>query len=96
VVFRGARLPQLEGAYLFGDLCSGRIWAVEDDGSEGRTLVEIANLDAQVASIGLDEDGEVLMLAFGGLVLRLVEAESGYSQPSKAMPRVITSPVRAA
>jgi len=96
VVYRGARFPQLEGAYLFGDLCSGRIWALVDDGSEGQTMLEIANLDAQVVSLGLDEDGEVLVLAFGGLVLRLVESESGYSEPSKVVPRVITPPVRAA
>lgn len=58
--------------------------------------MEIANLDAQVVSIGLDEDGEVLVLAFGGSVLRLVEAETGYSEPSQVVPRVITPPVRAA
>lgn len=96
VVYRGAAIPQLDGAYLFGDLCSGRIWALVDDGSEGQTMLEIANLAAQVVSLGLDEDGEVLVLAFGGLVLRLVESESGYSEPSKVVPRVITPPVRAA
>ena len=59
-------------------------------------VIEIANLDAPVVSLGLDEDGEVLVLAFGGLVLRLVEAESGYSEPSKVVPRVTTPPARAA
>lgn len=96
VVYRGAAIPQLDGVYLFGDLCSGRIWALVDDGSDGRMVIEIANLDAPVVSLGLDEDGEVLVLAFGGLVLRLVEAESGYSEPSKVVPRVTTPPARAA
>ena len=32
------------------------------------------------------------MLAFGGLVLRLVEAESGYAAPSRIVPAVTTPP----
>lgn len=94
VVYRGAALPQLDGAYLFGDLCSGRIWALVDDEPESRTVVEIADLDVLVVSFGVDAEGEVLVLAFGGHVWRLVEAESGYSAPSTIVPRVITPPSR--
>ena len=94
VVYRGAAIPYLDGAYLFGDLCSGRIWALIDDGGDGRTFIEIANLDVPVVSFGTDEDDEALVLAFGGHVLRLVEAESGSSVPSKVVPRVRTPPAR--
>ncbi len=91
-MYRGAATRQLDGAYLFGDLCSGWIGALIDDGSGSRALIEIANLDVPVVSFGTDEDGEALVLGFGGHVLRLVEAESGYSPPSRTVPRVRTPP----
>ena len=93
-VYRGTAIPQLDGSYLFGDLCSRRIWALGDDGADGRTFVEIANLDIPVVSFGIDDDGEVLVLAFGGLVLRLVEAETGLSAPDKVVPAVTKPPAR--
>ena len=43
-------------------------------------------------SFGIDDNGEVLVLAFGGLVLRLVEAESGYAAPARIVPAVTTPP----
>ena len=91
-VYRGAAIPQLDGAYLFGDLCSGRLWALIDDGGNGRTFIEIANLDVPVVSFGIDDNGEALVLAFGGNVLRLVEADPGYSEPDEIVPRVTTPP----
>lgn len=94
VVYRGAALPQLNGAYLFGDLCSGRIWALMNGGTASGTVVEIADLDVPVVSFGVDAEGEVLVLAFGGHVWRLVEAETGYSAPSKIVPRITTPPVQ--
>jgi glucose/arabinose dehydrogenase len=66
VVYRGTAIPFLNGAYLFGDLCSGRIWALVGKGSGDRAVLEIANLDALVVSFGIDADGEVLALGFGG------------------------------
>ena len=92
LVYHGAAIPQLDGAYVFGDLCSGRIWVLTDDGSNGRTFIEIANLDVPIVSFGIDAEGEALVLAFGGKILRLVEGDSGYSAPSKVVPRVTTPP----
>lgn len=91
-VYRGDTLPQLDGAYLFGDLCSGRVWALVGAEPDGQSVVEIANLSVPIVSLGVDADGEVLVLAFGGLVLRLVEGESGFSKPSEVVPRVTTPP----
>lgn len=95
-VYRGHAIPALDGAYLFGDLCSGRIWALVGDEADGRIVVEVADLSAPVVSLGADADGEVLVLTFGGLVLRLVEAASGYSEPDEVAPRLTTPPARGA
>ena len=32
-VYRGSRLPELYGAYVYGDYCSGKLWALRWDGT---------------------------------------------------------------
>ena len=76
VVYRGAELPWLQGAYLFADYCSGRVWALEQiDGAW--QMRELAQLDALIASFGVDAEGEVYLLTFDGSILRLSAAAAG-------------------
>lgn len=70
IVYRGAELPWLQGAYLFADYCSGRVWALEQINAAWR-MRELAQLDAQIASFGVDAQGEVHLLTFNGPILRL-------------------------
>ena len=70
VVYRGVELPWLQGAYLFADYCSGRIWALKEIGGEWQ-MRELAHLDARIASFGVDAQGEVYLLTFNGPILRL-------------------------
>jgi len=70
VVYRGAELPWLAGAYLFADFCSGRVWALEARGG-GWQMRELAQIDAQIASFGVDAAGEVYLLTFRAPILRL-------------------------
>lgn len=76
LVYRGTAIPWLNGTYLFGDFCSGQIWVI--DGTENAVwkMLEIADLDRPVSSFGTDADGEVLVLTFGGPILRLSEGVS--------------------
>ena len=76
VVYRGAELPWLDGAYLFADYCSGRVWALEQfDGAW--QMRELAQLDALIASFGVNAAGEVYLLTFDGPILRLSAAAAG-------------------
>ena len=76
VVYRGAELPWLDGAYLFADYCSGRVWALEQfDGAW--QMRELAQLDALISSFGVDAAGEVYLLTFDGPILRLSAAAAG-------------------
>ena len=70
VVYRGAELPWLTGAYLFADFCSGRVWALEARG-EGWQMRQLAQLDARIASFGVAAAGEVYLLTFRAPILRL-------------------------
>jgi glucose/arabinose dehydrogenase len=69
-VYRGRALPALHGAYLFGDFCSGRIWAVAQEGGQVAERAELAVVD-QVVSFGEDADGELYALSLNGAVLRI-------------------------
>ncbi len=59
----------LAGAYVYGDFCSGRIWAV--DGEAPGTPVQIASADGNISSFALGADGSVYVVLFDGPVLRL-------------------------
>ena len=74
VVYRGRRLPALEGAYLFSDLCDGTIRALIDDGTGGRSAIDLGVGGRQVVGFARDAEGEVLVIDLAGTVSRLVPA----------------------
>ena len=59
------------GAYLFGDYCSGRIWMVEAGGEQAGRLREIASAGRRIIAFGTGADGEVYVLTQDGPILRL-------------------------
>lgn len=67
-----------ETPYLFGDYCSGRIWALEVDAETetGWTMRELAQVDGlRLLGFGADEAGNILVLTADGPVLRLEAVE---------------------
>jgi glucose/arabinose dehydrogenase len=70
-VYRGSAIPGLAGAYLFGDFCSGRLWAgVTQDGAARRILLE-PELGG-LTSFGEDAAGEIWLVSNDGVLARLV------------------------
>ena len=63
-VYRGPRLPELDGAYLYADYVSGRLWALRYDEAQRRVVENrpIASRGLPVLSFGEDERGEVYFL----------------------------------
>jgi glucose/arabinose dehydrogenase len=71
-VVRGKAVADLAGWYLFGDHCSGEIWALDPTAPADRPrVVEIARLDAVVAIVETP-DGDVYAVSNAGTVVRLV------------------------
>src|SRR5690606_1267862 len=70
-VYRGSKLPELDGHYVYGDFVTRRMWAVLEDreGAEHR-VVELPLAPAPIASFAEDEDGEHLLLCFDGRIYR--------------------------
>lgn len=72
-VYRGKRLPELVGAYIYGDYETGKIWALWHDGTRITRHEEIADTPWAIVSFAQGEDGELYFLHYGtpGSVHRL-------------------------
>jgi glucose/arabinose dehydrogenase len=75
VVYRGAAIPALAGAYLCADWVTRKVWAVRrgpaGGAAEVRTLAEAPGMPT---SFGTDAAGDVYLAAYDGIVYRLTMA----------------------
>ncbi len=71
-VYRGREIPTLVGAYVFGDFCSGRIWALRSSGTAWRREL-LLDTEMQITSFGEDADGELYALDRSGMLVRLAK-----------------------
>ena len=83
-VYHGSRLPELRGAYLYGDYDTGKIWSLRYDGQQVTDHRELDDTQFRIVSFGQDSAGEVYFLDFpGGGIHRLVPAPP---EPAAARP----------
>ena len=69
-MYRGELIPELEAAYIFGDYCSGRIWAsYRDEDLQWRTI-ELLRTNMAISSFGEDESGELYVIDYAGAIYR--------------------------
>lgn len=71
VVYRGTAIPELVGAYLFSDLCDGRIVAFTDHAGQP-VEVDLGIAVEQPVGFAADPDGEVVVISLAGTVSRIV------------------------
>lgn len=72
-VYRGTRIPGLQGAYVFGDLGTARLWAlaVADGKVAGRTDLGVGVEEGALVSFAEDGAGELYVVSIAGTVSRL-------------------------
>lgn len=79
-VYRGPRLKQLNGAYLYGDYVVGSLWALRYDPQRKRVTENrpIKSTGMPVMTFGEDEDGEVYVTTMlgGGVIYWFNERKS--------------------
>src|SRR5438874_49730 len=61
VVYRGTQLPELIGAYVYGDYSTGRVWAVKHDGAKIVWHKELARTTLKITGFGTGSRGELLI-----------------------------------
>jgi glucose/arabinose dehydrogenase len=72
-VYRGSGQPALVGGYLFGDYCSGTIWAIDPATDDIREPTVVGSLRGSISSFGENESGELYVTDIsGGRLWRVV------------------------
>ena len=62
VVYYGKHLPKLEGAYVYGDYSTGKIWAGKHDGKKVVWHKEIADTDFAITGFGIDAHENLIVI----------------------------------
>jgi glucose/arabinose dehydrogenase len=71
-VYRGTAQPALVGGYVFGDYCTGRLWAIDPGADRFRAPTVVGEMGAGLSSFGEDEAGELFATDIsGGRLLRV-------------------------
>jgi glucose/arabinose dehydrogenase len=80
-VYRGSKIPALQGWFVYGDFMTLRMWACKEDRAGGKhEVVTLTRAPQQVASFAEEPDGELLMTGFRGRegqIYRLVPVVDG-------------------
>ncbi len=69
-VYRGKAVPELRGAYIYGDYVTGIIWILRYDGDKVTEHRQLDKIEG-IASFGEDRDGEIYLCSFDGMIYRL-------------------------
>jgi uncharacterized repeat protein (TIGR03806 family) len=63
-VYRGSRLKDLIGAYVYGDYVTGKIWGLRFDGQRVTWHEELVDTPLQIISFAEDNSGELLVMDY--------------------------------
>jgi hypothetical protein len=66
-VYRGSAISDLAGWYVFGDYCSGEVWAISSSASRPASRVSLfgSGSGRLVSGFGQDSDGELYVMDQG-------------------------------
>ena len=67
-VYRGTKVPAIAGAYVYGDTCTGEVWAINP---AKPAQVLIASGAGALSSFAVEADGEITLLSFGRSITRI-------------------------
>jgi glucose/arabinose dehydrogenase len=75
-VYRGSAQTALSGGYVFGDYCTGRLWAIDPAGDAFLAPTVVGEMGGGLSAFGEDEAGELYATDIrGGRLLRVVGTE---------------------
>jgi uncharacterized repeat protein (TIGR03806 family) len=88
VVYHGDVLPDLDGAYVYGDYSSGRIWGMKHDGTKPLWHRELADTSLMLSGFVVDGHGQLLIADHGSGIYRLIPSPD--SEPRAPFPTLLS------
>ena len=73
-VYRGTQIPNLQGAYVYGDVCDGRIRALARGDGQAPRHRDLGVKMPGLVSFAESQAGELYVISLGGAVFRLTTA----------------------
>lgn len=73
-VYRGTAIPELQGVYIYGDFCSGRIWGLVQNKQGVYESNLLLDTHLMISSFAQANNGDIYVLHYGGKVFKLVKA----------------------
>jgi len=76
-VYRGSRLPDLDGTFVYGDYITGTIWGVKADGGDTYTQTTLVDTDQRITAFAEGSAGELFVLDYDytGQIYELVPSD---------------------
>ncbi|HEV3165422.1 MAG TPA: PQQ-dependent sugar dehydrogenase [Isosphaeraceae bacterium] len=84
-VYRGTRLTDLIGAYVYGDWSTGRVWGIKHDGTKATWHRELVDTPFNITGFGIDHANELYVIDQGSGFYRL-EPTTEADRPSQPFP----------
>ncbi|HVX16008.1 MAG TPA: PQQ-dependent sugar dehydrogenase [Pirellulales bacterium] len=92
-VYHGAKLPELDGCYLYADYDTGTVWSIAREGDQPVVNTMIADTPLRISGFAIDCAGEVLILDHvGGQIFELAETPPTERSPAyvRQFPRKLS------
>ncbi|MBM4076013.1 MAG: PQQ-dependent sugar dehydrogenase, partial [Planctomycetes bacterium] len=88
-VFESTRLPELKGAYVYGDYDTGKLWSFKLVAGKVTEHRQLTDTQIRIVEFAQDDSGEVFLVDFvGGGLHKIVKAPP--AAPTKPFPRKLS------
>ncbi len=85
-VYRGSQFPELQGAYIYADYVTGKVWALHQEKGERKRVDEIASSRLAVICFGRDHEGELYIVDYAGGLYRFARNREEPSTLTSGFP----------
>src|SRR6185295_19287409 len=89
IVYAGAKFKELQGAYLYGDYGTGKIWGARYKDGKVAWNRELADTPYQMLAFAQDRDGEIYIVDYAGQLYQLEATPT--DRPRPEFPRTLSA-----
>ncbi len=89
-IYRGSKLPELNGTFIYGDYITGTIWGLKSDGKDSYSHQVLVDTDQRITAFAEGSKGELYVLDYDytGQIYELIP--SGLKDRSADFPKLLS------